>query len=193
MNAEAPTHEEVVQSLIRNANIELIEKINQSHLRCVDLTKRLCEVALESINAARETGLYLNELQSQLPHGKYGKLFTDSKSGDAPVIHFTSWTAWKYGRIANSYPEPITQLADGIRNMKELCYASGILQEPTGHGEQTRHEERSPFQSLTKFASEIQACLTGWRKQKPVEDWEPDLRLKVKSQLEPVVKFYQSL
>jgi hypothetical protein len=67
------------------------------------------------------------------------------------------------------------------------------LPKPSGYGKQTRHEERSPFQSLIKFAGEMQACLTGWRREKPVSDWSPELRDQVKSQLEPIVRFYQTL
>lgn len=192
MTNQAPTHEEVVQSLIRQANIELVDKINKSHSECYEWADKLKDAALGSINKARETGLYLIELQEQTPHGKWGSLFRCKGDTEAP-IHFNDVTASRWIRLAKALPEPIESLPDGIRHLTDMLKAVHALPESQGHGEQTKHEGRSPFQSLTKFTSEIQGCLSQWRKDKPIDEWSPELKDQVKSQLEPLVKFYQSL
>lgn len=190
---EAPTHEEVVQSLIHEASDKLVEKINQAHVQCQGWAAKLAASALGSINAARETGLYLLELQNQIPRGNWTELFTGRKAGPSPQIHFSHDTARQYIKLANAMPEPIKNLPDGVRYLTDMLRVTGVLPEIEGHGEQTSHEPRSPFQELTKFASELQGCLSLWSKAKPVEEWTPDLKSQVKRQLEPLVKFYQQL
>jgi hypothetical protein len=189
---DAPTHEEVVQSVMRQASQELITKINASHEECQSWANKLVEDAIHSINAARATGLYLIELQDQTPHGQWGRLFR-SDSNPTAQIRFNDVTASRWMRLANAMPEAIKTLPEGVRHLTDMLKATGALPESQGHGEQTRHEEKSPFQSLVKFAGEMQGCLSQWRKQKPVTDWEPQLKDQVKSQLKPLVDFYQTL
>ena len=191
---DAPSHEEVVQSLIRDANTKLVEKINQSHAQAEIFASETVDSIIRSINKAREAGLYLIELQEQTPHGAWAPLFRCKQYPAAPIL-FNDVTASRWMRLAKALPDALTRgtLPDGVRHLTDMLRIVHALPESSGHGEQTRHEERSPFQSLTKFTGELQACLSDWRRNKPVSEWEPHLRDQVKSQLEPLVQFYQSL
>jgi hypothetical protein len=191
--SNAPSHEEVVQSLIREANHQLVDKINEAHISCQGWAAKLAESALNSINMARETGLYLSELQEQTSTGKWTELFSGRKAGPSPQIHFSHDTAQRYIKLAKALPEPIKTLPEGIRHLTDMLRATGAIPESSGHGEQTSHAERSPFQALVKFAGEMQGCLSCWRKDKPVDEWSDELKSQVKRQLEPLVNFYQSL
>lgn len=193
MTAEAPTHEEVVHFQIQEAKNELVAKVNACHENCRSLTQRLADIAVESINEARKTGLLLLELQEQTPEGQWMGLFSGSKGGNAPQIAFSWDTGRLYIKLANAMPEPIKTLPEGVRHLKDMLIACHALPASEGHGEQTRHEERSPFQALVKLAGEMQGCVSLWRKAAPTEDWSPELKMQVKSQLEPLVKFYQTL
>lgn len=170
----------------------LIGRINEAHGKCQQWAKSLSEAAIHSINAARETGIYLLELQEQTPHGKWLPLFGNRGSSVA-VFAFSDDTARLYIKLANAMPDPIKTLPEGVRHLKDMLIAVEALGAPTGHGDQTRHEPRSPFQSLVKFAGEMQACLSTWRKDKPVAEWDLHLLEQVDSQIEPVVKFQREV
>lgn len=191
---ESPSHEEVVQGLIREANTKLIEKINASHGQIESCIQGLIEAIVLSINKARETGLYLIELQDQTAHGKWLSLFRTKANPQGP-ISFNDVTASRWIRLARALPNPVTKqtLPEGVRHVTDMLRVVHALPEPQGHGDQTAHEARSPFQALVKFAGEIQGCLAMWRKAKPIDQWDDDLKSQVKSQLEPLVKFYKSL
>jgi hypothetical protein len=79
---------------------------------------------------------------------------------------------------------------DGLRS-----WAKGQVMSKIQRGKPHRREKqsRTPYQSLIGLAAKMQGCLSRWRKEKPVTEWSPNLRSGVKSQLEPIVRFYQTL
>jgi hypothetical protein len=81
-------------------------------------------------------------------------------------------------------------------NCEELrSWAKGQVMSKIQRGKPHRREKpsHSPYQSLVGLAAKMQGCLSLWRKEKPVAEWPPELRSGVKSQLEPIIRFYQSL
>ncbi len=168
----------------------LIGKINETHSECLACDTDIREVILRKVNKARECGIYLQELKESTPHGQWNALFASAsgKPNENPAFHFTAETARQYVRFAGANKEPVTELTDGIRSVKDAMIASGALPAKS-HGDQNLHADESNF--WVNAGRQLQAFSTLWNKQEkhhPVTEWTPETAENFVAQMEPVIE-----
>jgi hypothetical protein len=113
----------------------LIEQINTAHREVCASANSARDALIAQVNKARQAGIYLDALREQTPHGQWEQMFS-SKSRTGSVFAFSVDTALLYIKISERIKQPITELAEGMRSLKDVMVAVGALNAPAGHGDQ---------------------------------------------------------
>ena len=137
---------------------------------------------LAKLNITREAGILLEQMRGTLRHREFVEA-TDFLGEDA--VH-------AYLKFNRACPNPIEDIAAGIRSIAIAMQSTGMLEFPHGHGPQQLHK-------LT-FTSEAVKCVqifaAGWAKyikRKPLTDWRPDEIDAFLATLTPILRIYRTL
>jgi hypothetical protein len=164
----------------------LAASINTAHAECMACDDDIRTVVLKKINKARECGIFLMEAKAQCGHGKWLKWVADN-------LRFGEGMALAYMRFATANPQPVEDLDDGIRCLKDAMIASGALSAPSGHGQQQRSAHT--WLDRIALAAGAVARLVNEHREKSgdVATWTAEERAAAKAQLDPLVKVWEAL
>lgn len=155
-------------------------QIIESHRRVVSGSKRTIEAVLETVNAARECGIHIIMLCEQ-ERRSVAQLF--NKSVTSYRFEFGYETAHIYRRFAQSNPEPITHLLDGINSLKDALVASGSLK--VGNREHQMAHSGNPVSFIIQLAGRFQSQWKKCNGQEFIDKLSPEGREQAIQQIKP--------
>jgi hypothetical protein len=173
----------------------LAVEINKRHESVLKLTHGLSAHILAAVNELRECGLLLLEYKEKAKHGEWQNLFKTAKgkSNSEVTFNFDYNTGHRYMKLARAHPQEIKDLPEGISSIRDAMIAAGALPAPSGHKTQQAHEEPNIFQTLMRYTSQLQGLVPEGHSAEAIAAWTPDERAQLKTQLEPIVRLYESI
>lgn len=120
----------------------LDQAINDAHERAMKAFRRTEEALLEFANQIIGCGTLLLEKRKRVAHKGWCNLFKTWKGKDCEgaIFQFDHSTGHRYMRVANRHPQPFRSWLEAAPFLKDAGIIAKALPEPSGHGNQHRHE-----------------------------------------------------
>jgi len=174
----------------------LIQQIRDTHREVVAAGAELREALIKKVNAARATGFYLRELREHMKRQRaffgddrtkavqWTEMFRVGDGEEEFVFDFSVQTARTYIRLADAMPDPVKELPEALRCLKDVLIATGALS-AQGHGSQSRREGNF-FSLLVQHAGRFDSLWAKHDGERFVREMTPDAREQVVTQLMPL-------
>jgi len=172
-----------------------ISAINDAHAKCLALDGDIRASLLAKINAIRSVGLMLASEKEACLNPQEGKPKRNWKAQFADLaeegqVHFTFTyqTGQNYINFAETLPEEVTSLPDGIASLTSFMRRTGAL--PKAKGKQQKASSGNEFAPLLRGVQAITIACKAWG---DVQSWDTQRREQAKEQLRPLVELYDKL
>jgi hypothetical protein len=158
------------------------EQIAAKHEQGKKADETLRAAILAKLNVTREAGLLLEQMRGTLRHREFVEA-TDFLGEDAVQAYL------KFNRAC---PNPIDDVAAGLRSVAISMQCTGLLHFPHGHGPQHLHK-LTFFSEATKFVQTLAASWAKFIKRKPLAEWHATEIDSLIATFAPVMKIYRTL